>query len=102
MTIKEMSKLYKNINKAMTKAVTERRMIENPVASENFDEFIEHAITLAKELKRLQKFGCMVGVPAGELVDQSTSEESFLRWCLLNNIDWKTEPAEEEETEPEI
>lgn len=95
MTIKEMQKVYKKINKAMDDMQKAADAFALCIA--DFDKRAEHAKAYVKAHRVLDKIGEAMNVNTLALANKCISEESFVYWCLMNKIEYKTDDQNEEE-----
>lgn len=98
MTIKEMQKVYKKVSKAINEFYVSRGCMES---SDHPDILAEYAKNMVKAWKVLDKVSAAMNANNLELVNKAINEESFVRWCLLENIDYKTSENETEDVETE-
>ena len=98
MTIKEMQKIYKKVYKAINDFYAARGFIQ---FDDNPDILAENAKGMLKAWKVLNKVSTAMNVSISVLVNKAINEESFVRWCLLENIEYKKPENDNEEDETE-
>lgn len=100
MTIKEMMKVHKQINKALNTMVLAR---DGQINSNRYPDIVEYSIDLVKAYKKVCKIAQALGCEFSDLyVHAYGTFEKFNRWCILNDIDLKdATAAEEDESEQE-
>ena len=98
MTIKEMQKLYKKVAKAsvdLFTAHTKQLEIANDV-----DKIAENARIIVKAHRTLTKIGDAININNMAICYKaSLGEEAFVRWCLVENIQYNDTDSIQEETE---
>lgn len=112
MTIKEMQKLYKNIkkyvdlyNESMWNLANENYQYKN--SWEAIEERLKNLNNARSATLKLIKFSTVQTTIGGEFLEPihcmieavNAGEDSFVRWCILHNVDWKVQEEEEEEEE---
>lgn len=100
MTIKEMSKLYKKVSKLEDMYDSARYYFTdaNCIA---YERNLEQATNMCKALKGLKKIADAMAIDTLELLGHTISEESFLRWMLVNDINIVANEEDEEEVQEE-
>lgn len=96
MTIKEMTKLYKKIEKAINEyGINKYEIDRDNIYQDDPESMIAHAKAYAKSIKTLNAIAEGLNISV-KIVASFNSEEYFCKYCLLNDIEYN-ETAETEE-----
>lgn len=100
MTIKEMQKLYKKIAKAENNYDNARWELEERHDMTDVAWYIEKAQQLHKAARTLVKIADSMTTTMVSLMLNTGSEDEFIRWMIVNDIEM-IEKVEDEEEEKE-
>lgn len=101
MTIKEMQKMHKKINK-----VADEYKVSFAVMQEVHPAEVEYAAECAQKItrsaKQLKKIADSIACTVEQIIYKGyyASEDEFVKWCVVNNIEFvSTDAAEDEQND---
>ena len=99
MTIKEMRKVYKKLEKMEDEFTAAKMELSNISVYGNLEHITEQAKRLAKATTTIAKYAAAMNVDSQLLMENVISEEHFCKWCLINDIEMNTTEETEIETD---
>lgn len=99
MTIKEMCKVYKKLEKLEDEFTNAKINLTAISVYGDMDYINENAKKLAKVTATISKYAKAMDVDTQTLMENVISEEHFCRWCLISDIVMSGNEADEAEEE---
>lgn len=96
MTIKEYQKIYKKVNKAITlynEGCNEIKLARGY----DIPEHVASAKKLMKAARTLEKLASVMHVNLDEMRLATATEDSFVRWCIFNDVEMHESVEDEQE-----
>ena len=100
-TVKDMRKLYKKIEKAENAYDAARWALEDRHDLTDVDWYMEKAQNLHKACRALKKVADNLTTTMLEMMLHTGNEDEFIRWMILTNIEMVNEETDEENEETE-